>query len=112
MAAMVTLGSFTVANQIKANLRGTVYRKGRLPVRKVSGRLYGALREKRESKYIKHIYMDKDSAPYAVFVQYGTRKLMKRDFFASAFKVHKENVIKLWKSSLKKRIRDYAGSKG
>ena len=83
---------------------------GRLPVTMISGNLHDSVRFHRIDDNRAIVYIDKNRAPYAVHVHYGTKKMRPRRFMSDAVAERREAIINRQRYLIKLKIRRAGGN--
>jgi len=83
---------------------------GKLPVTMISGNLHQAVRFKRLDDTKGAVYVDKNKAPYAVHVHFGTKKMRPRRFMSDAVAERREAIINRQRYLIKLKVRKAGGN--
>ena len=99
----IDLGLDKLNRETTKNLSG--WRVSSVPVRRVTGNLAGAQRTKRFSPYIGAVYIDKNKAPYGIYVHEGTVKKPPQPFAKMASIATNAVIHVAADKTVKRRIR-------
>ena len=89
------------------NLDGTVYRKGKLPVRMITTNLKRSMTRRKLNNFTHVVYQDNNVASYGKFVHFGTRKLKPRRFLGDVIRDRKDAIQRIFYAKILNVIRKY-----
>jgi hypothetical protein len=83
---------------------------GQLPVTMISGNLHQAVDFKRIDDTRGIVYIDKNKAPYAVHVHFGTHKMRPRRFMSDTMAERRQAIINRQRYLIKLKVRRAGGN--
>jgi len=83
---------------------------GKLPVTMISGNLHEAVRFRRLDFARGVVYIDKNKAPYAVHVHFGTKRMRPRRFMSDAVAERRQAIINRQRYLIKLKVRRAGGN--
>jgi hypothetical protein len=113
----VDYGMDELSRKVTQNLGGMRHKAGtkspypgKLPVTMISANLHQAVRHKRIDLTRGAVFIDKNKAPYAVHVHYGTKKMRPRRFMSDAVAERREAIINRQRYLIKLKVRRAGGN--
>ncbi|HPR89776.1 MAG TPA: hypothetical protein PL181_17325 [bacterium] len=113
----IEYGMDELSRKVTQNLGGMRHKAGtrspypgKIPVTMISGNLHQAVRARRLDFARGVVYIDKNKAPYAVYVHYGTHKMRPRRFMSDAVAERREAIINRQRYLIKLKIRKAGGN--